>query len=242
MRPGWQNADGTAGPRATLLREVLLGLVVGLVVLAAGAALLVRVPVTYEASTSLVVLPDSSLSPELVAGYYDTLSQGQVVNTFAEVLRVRAAGSDLPAKAGSSAKVSVQVVPNTAIIQITGSARTSAAAVDVAQNVLPSMSLYLDQVYAPYRVALVRPAQGTAHRVGLGRAPALAVVALVALVAGLAVQQAARALNAAARQRAAVRRAEQGDSDRPGGPGIRGAAQTPATSVEPEAAALATSR
>ena len=236
MQPGRQNAVDCAGLRSTFLREVLLGLVVGLVVLAAGVVLLVRLPVTYEASTSLIVMPDSSLSPGLVAGYYDTLSQGQVVNTFAEVLRVRAAGSDLPAKAGSSVKVSVQVVPNTAVIQITGSARTPAGAVDAAQNVLPSTALFVNQAYAPYRIALVRSAQGTAHRVGLGRAPVLAVVALVALVAGLAIQQAARALNAAARRRTAVRRAEQSDADRPGGAGTGRAAQMPATLVAPEAA------
>lgn len=242
MQPDRQEADDSTRRRSTFLREVLLGLVVALVVLASGVVLLVRMPVTYEASTSLVVLPDPSLSPELVAGYYDTLSQGQVVNTFAEVLRVRVAGSDLPAKAGFSAQVSVQVVPNTAVIQVTGSARTSAAAVDVAQNVLPSTSFYINQMYAPYRIALARNAQGTAHRVGLGRAPLLAVVALVALVAALAVQQAARALNTAARQRTAVRRAEQDVADRPGGPGTGGAAQMPATLVASEAAAAPISK
>lgn len=179
--------------------DLAVGVSVGLLILIAGAIFVARMPATYEASASVLVLPDQGLTPQLLAGYYDTLNQGQVVNTFAEVLRLRTVGSGLSAAPSASTRVSV--VPNTAVIQITGSAPTSNAAVQAADKVLDSSALYVDQAYAPYRIALVHRADGTAHRVGLGPLPVLAVVALVAIVAGLVLHQAVRALRGESRFR-----------------------------------------
>lgn len=181
------------GDRGGVRLDPVVGVLVALVLLGAGFLLAGRQTTQYQASSSVVVLPDQTLAPEVVAGYYDTLSQGQVVGTFAEVLRVRAVPSAPP---GSD--VTVEAVPDTAVIRITATAPTAGAAEAAADAVIESTSgsSYVNEFYSPYRLAQSSGAAGTAEQLGVSRGVLLAVAGLVALVLGVVAQQGVRLLTA----------------------------------------------
>jgi hypothetical protein len=146
-------------------------------------------PPVYRASTSLVVLPDREASTE--PGYYDTLSRGQVVLTFAQILDLRARNA---VPAGSDVDVQVAAVPDTSLIDVRATAPTAAEAEDAADRALRASRPYFRELPSPYEIYVVRDAAGSAERSG-GVSPALLVlIPVVALVAGLVTQQVLRAL------------------------------------------------
>lgn len=168
----------------------LTGLVVALLVLVGGWLLYVDRPAEYEASSTLVVLPSDQLAE--AASYYDTLSQGQIVTTFAGILDLQAA----QAGAGDEhvREVAVDVVPDTSLIQITGTATDAASAEAATDAVLERSRAYFDQLPFPYQVNVVQGAVGTAEPVGLAPGLLAGVVAVVALIAGTAAYLAVRAV------------------------------------------------
>ncbi len=168
---------------------VLTGLVVALLVLAGGLLFYADRPAEYEASSTLVVLPNDELVE--AASYYDTLSQGQIVTTFAEILDLQATA------AGDGAQVTsvvVDVVPDTSLIRITGTATDAGSAETATDAVLAQSQVYFDQLTAPYRISVVQGAAGTAEQTGLAPGLLSGAVAAVALIAGLATYLAVRAL------------------------------------------------
>ncbi|MGR6967115.1 hypothetical protein ACU610_21895 [Geodermatophilus sp. URMC 61] len=169
----------------------LTGLAVALLVLVGGWLLYVDRPAEYEASSTLVVLPNDQLSE--AASYYDTLSQGQIVTTFAGILdlqatQVAAAGEE------QVREVTVDVVPDTSLIQITGTATDAESAEAATDAVLTQSRTYFDQLTFPYEVNVVQGAVGTAQPTGLAPGLLAAVVAAVALIAGIATYLAIRAV------------------------------------------------
>jgi capsular polysaccharide biosynthesis protein len=169
----------------------LTGLAVAFLVLVGGWFLYVDRPAEYEASSTLVVLPNDQLSE--AASYYDTLSQGQIVTTFAGILdlqatQVAAAGDE------QIGEVTVDVVPDTSLIQITGTATDAASAEAATDAVLAQSRAYFDQLTFPYQVNVVQGAVGTARPTGLAPGLLAGVVAAVALIAGIATYLAIRAL------------------------------------------------
>jgi capsular polysaccharide biosynthesis protein len=163
-------------------------------VLLAGAAFALLSPAEYQATSTLVVLPaGSAQTPE----YYDTLSQGQVSQTFAQVLQLGAAQTTK--SAGGAASASVVAVPDTALITVSATAGNKATAEDTADAVLGKSATYVEQLHSPYRVVVVRKAQGTATAAGVSRSQLAVVVPVVALVCAVAVLQAVRSLHRAPR-------------------------------------------
>ena len=185
----------TTSPRRRLL-AILTGLIVAIVVAAVGAFLLLARPAEYRASTTLVVLPDSENVE--AASYYDTLSQGQITATFADILRLRAGQADLAG--GSASDVVVDVLPDTSLIQITVTAADAATAEADADAVLVQVQPYFDQLTWPYDVFVVDTAAGSAERSGFSPSLLTAVVAALAMVAGVAAYLAVRTVQQARRQ------------------------------------------
>jgi capsular polysaccharide biosynthesis protein len=190
----------------------LTGLAVALLVLVGGWLLYVDRPAEYEASSTLVVLPNDQLSE--AASYYDTLSQGQIVTTFAGILdlqatRVGAAGDE------QVRQVTVEVVPDTSLIRITGSATDAASAEAATDAVLAQSRVYFDQLTFPYQVNVVQGAVGTARPAGLAPGLLAGVVAAVALVAGIATYLAIRAVLPARQPLRPVGEEPDALSDRP---------------------------
>ena len=174
--------------RPSWWRPVLAGLLVALVIEAAGLAFVLSRPPEYRASATLVVLPDRSLDVDDAASYYDVLSRGQVVTTLAEILRVR--GSR---EGGAASVVDVAPVPDTAVIQLSATAPTRGAAEGRVNDALTSVAAYFTEVAAPFKVLVVSDAGGSAEVVGASRTLAAA-VGLVALLCGLGVGAAVRSL------------------------------------------------
>lgn len=167
--------------------EVVLAAAAALVVLLAGVVFVLLSPAQYQATSTLVVLPSSSAQ---TPDYYDTLSQGQVTLTFAQVLQLGAA----QAAREAGAHASVVAVPDTALITASATAADPATAEKAADAVLDRSQQYVAQLHSPYELAVVRRASGTAVRTGVSRAELALVIPLVALVCAFAVQQAVRAL------------------------------------------------
>ncbi|MDP9395275.1 MAG: hypothetical protein M3Q27_13955 [Actinomycetota bacterium] len=178
-------ADSARWRSARWRVPLISGLAVALLVAAAGSAFALSRPAQYRASATLVVLPDRALGVEQAASYYDVLSRGQVVTTFAEILRVRGLRGG-----GSGSSVEVSTVPDTAVIQLSATATTRAGAERRADEAFDNVRGYFDEVVRPYRVLVVSDAAGSAEPVG-SPASLGAAVALGALVAGIGVAAAA---------------------------------------------------
>lgn len=173
------------------------GLVVGLLVLVGGLGItLTRTPAWTAASTLLVSPHTPNNDPDTLASLYDTLSQGQVPATFAELFRGRDVVDTAERRAGLSAaeraaaRVSVEVVADTSVIRLTATAPDAALAVRVADAMAQEARSRVDAAPAtPYGVSIASSARGTATRSGPGRTSLAAVSVLAALLAGFAVQQ-----------------------------------------------------
>ena len=139
MNPGASTvqSDRTVETRVSLASAII----VGILIFGIGLVFILGASHDWTAKSTAVVLPKKSVSPEQAPSYYDTLSQGQIVETYAEVLRLQRFKDesvktlDLGAD-GESAKVTVAVVPNTALISVTASGPNAETAEKIANSVL----------------------------------------------------------------------------------------------------------
>ncbi len=69
----------------TLRTSIVVGVVVALLLTGAGAFYAFSQQRSWVAESMLVVLPSADLDEATAASYYETLSRGQIVATFAEV-------------------------------------------------------------------------------------------------------------------------------------------------------------
>jgi capsular polysaccharide biosynthesis protein len=174
------------GPTGRRPWGLLTGIAVALVVLAGGSVFWLLNPTQYRATSTLLVFPDAAAGE--FAGYYDTLSRGQVTLTFAQILELQVSG------ASGDPVIDVQAVPDTSLITVTVTAQTAAEAEADADAVLEQSRRYFTQLSSPYEISVVRAAAGTAQRSGVPVVPLVLVLPIVALIAGFAAQQAIRVL------------------------------------------------
>lgn len=181
--------------RGVLVPSFVAGVLVALVVVAGASVFASSRPVGYEAEARLVVLPREGLDPQTVTAYYETLSQGQIVGTFSEVLkldRFSLAAIDrlgLPVTDLDEIDVNSAVIPESAMISLTVGADDERVAEDLADRIVSESSAYLSELSDGYEIELVNSAAGTATPTGLSGLQYAAVMALAALVIGVAVQQ-----------------------------------------------------
>ncbi len=180
-------------------RRLVPGLVAGgvtfLLVAVVGCGYVISRPATWSARASVVVLPREGLDPLAVTGYYDTLSRGQVVATYAEILRLQrferaaASGAGLDTAARRTVTTDVRVVTGTAMITIAATTRDARSAVGMADGILEAANSYISKLDQPYVVRIVSGAKGTAQQSTPSSPPLLAVIVVVALMLGVGVQQ-----------------------------------------------------
>jgi capsular polysaccharide biosynthesis protein len=201
-------------------RSIIAGVVVALVVAVAGAGYALTRTRTWTAESSVVVLPAAGLEDAVSASYYELLSRGQIVATFAEVagtLRLEQQAEDkLGLSPEQRAQVStvVTVVPNTSVILIRATSDDPKVAESMADAVTAAAASYLAGIVKPFRTEIVQPAGGTATSTSLSPLVLLAATLVVAVIAGLAVQQAVYHLSVAVR-RSRRREVEPADNDAP---------------------------
>jgi capsular polysaccharide biosynthesis protein len=191
---------GAAGLRAS----IAVGLVVALVLAAAGAFYAFSQQRTWVAESMVVVLPSTALDEATSASYYETLSRGQIVATFAEVAgtqRFEQQAEDqlrLSAAERSLVSTEVSVVPDTAVILIRSTAGDARIAQEISRVTTSLSVTYLGGLTQPYRAVTV-PSGSTAEPTGMSPWVLAAAGLMAGLVAGLAVQQAVYHLSAAVR-------------------------------------------
>ena len=230
-------------------RSMVVGAVVAVLLLVGGVFYALSQQREYTAESMLVVLPATELDESTSASYYETLSRGQIVATFAEV----ASGPNfrqqaerelaLSGEQAESVTTEVTVVPNTSVILI----RSTAPSAELAQQMVEATTRvsvkYLASLSQPYRVVPVPTGNDAADPSGLSPLVLIGAAVAVALVAGVAVQQAVYHVTVAVRgARSAeptepVVPAEAGVPAEPAEPVLRGepAAPAPAAPAAPVA-------
>ena len=177
--------------RRLLGASIAIGIGALTAVIVAGVTFAVTRPERLTARASMVVLPDDTISDEDMAGYYETLNQGQVVATFAEILRSRFGVADvegLTAAQREGVSSDVEVVPDTAVIEVAVVASDEADAVSIANAIAEEASAYVADLTNPYQLVLLDEAEkAESEEVAIGAL--IVVVVLVAIVSALAVQQ-----------------------------------------------------
>lgn len=176
--------------------SVLAGALAALLVVLAGAAVALTSSTKWTAESVLVVLPNADLSASDSAAYYETLSRGQIVATFAEVADNQRfqdqaeATLQLTDAQRAGVTTTVTVVPDTSVILVRTTAGTAAVAEQLANATTSLASAYLAGLSEPYRTDLVHDATGSAAASGTSPVILLALAVIVGLIAGVAVQQA----------------------------------------------------
>jgi capsular polysaccharide biosynthesis protein len=176
-------------------RSILAGLALAVLLLAAGGAVASTQHKTFTAEAVLVALPRSDLDAATTAAFYETMSRGQIIGTFAEVANnavyENQAMDDLGLTPGQRSGISseVTVVPDTSVmlVRVTGDAATTAE--QVCDRAAARITAYLTGMSDAYRVQVVHRASGSAVSSGMSPQLVLVLAAVVALVLGLALQQ-----------------------------------------------------
>jgi capsular polysaccharide biosynthesis protein len=172
--------------RGSRLGEVAVGVVVAAIVLGLGLAVLATRPPTWTARSTLLVVPTDPKSA-VAAGFYETIAEGQVIATFAEILR----GSDLQQQvasrsglsASSAPSVSVQVVPGTALIRIDVKDASRSDAGTMAAGLAGAASAYVLALNQPFQLSDFRSV-GLTKSTSLKPVTFMTAVALIALALG----------------------------------------------------------
>lgn len=224
-------------------RGLSAGIVTGLLVLGGGAGWSLTYHPTYTATATLLVLPNARSSQTGdAASYYDTLSQGQIVQTFAQVLRAKSSPAWVASGGGgptnrqiAATLVNVTAVPNTSVISITAQGSDPKIAERVVGAMAARSPHELNVLATPYRALTVDSGGGSAQKTGIDLPALLAAVVAVAVLAGVGAQQAVWLLGNASLRAARRDRRSGFGYDTTGFPIVRydGEAPAPRPTTEP---------
>ena len=149
-----------------------MGVVVALLVASAGAFYAFSQQRSWVAESMVVVLPSADLDEATSASYYETLSRGQIVATFAEVASTQRFEQQAEDQLGlspaerSAVSTEVLVVPDTAVILIRSTAGDAETAQQISRITTSLSVAYLDGLTQPFR-AVVVPSGSTAEPTGM---------------------------------------------------------------------------
>ena len=210
-------------------RGLTAGIVTGLLVLCGGVGWSLTYQPSYTATATLLVLPNAQSSQTGdAASYYDTLSQGQIVETFAQVLRAKSSpawvvtgGQGLTTAQVAATQVNVTAVPSTSVISITAQGGDPAIAERVVAAMAAKSPHELNVLSTPYRALTVDAGAGSAQKTGIDTPMLLAAVVAVAVLAGVGAQQATWLLGNASLRAAQRDRREGFGYDTTGFPVVR---------------------
>ncbi|MEJ2888006.1 hypothetical protein [Actinomycetospora aeridis] len=172
-----------SGARTLGARSLTIGAVVALLVLLLGVAVVLRLPTTYRAEGSLVVLPLPETSS---AGYFRALADGEAVAEFATT--VTTAADEV---GGDEASVQVVVAPATSAITVSATASTGEEAAAAVGRVVTASTTGPDAVRPPFALVAAGPVPdgATLPPQPDGKVARIMIVVGIAALAGLATQQ-----------------------------------------------------
>lgn len=181
-----------------LRNSFLAGVLVGLLVMLLGAFFAFTSSPRWTAEASVIVLPLPDMAPAEETAFYEYLSRGQIVATFAELGNnpgfVKAAQDQVAMNEEDRAKsdVTLSMVPATSVVVATATAPNADQAVALANATLTLATTYLKELAVPFRAEVVSGAT-SATPAGPSKSLILIATLVAALVAGFAVQQITRA-------------------------------------------------
>lgn len=176
--------------------SLMTGALVALLILVAGSVVALGQKTEYTAESVIVVLPNAELETSVSAAYYETLSRGQIVATFAEVadnLRFEQQAEErlqLDEGQRDAVTTTVSVVPSTSVILVRATAEEAEVAEQMADGTASLATEYLGNLSDPYRSEIVQEADFSAYVSSTSPALLFGLTLIVALIAGVAVQQA----------------------------------------------------
>jgi hypothetical protein len=147
--------------------NLLVAVVVGLAVAAAGVLLLGHGATRYTAEARLVVLP-APADPAYEAVYYDTLSQGQVVLTMTEVMR-----GTVTDALGTT--VTVRAITDTSVIAVAAEGDEAAVVEQAVKARLEAGLQTVDSLKLPFASTVLTDGTGTATEVAASKLSSYAV-------------------------------------------------------------------
>lgn len=181
-----------------LRTSLVVGALITVTGLALGVPATLGQPASWTAHATVLILPVTpGANPDALAGYYDTLSRGNVPATYVALLDAGDPAPfldkelDLPGGEPDGRTLAFQVVTDTSVIDVAA----TAASPDDAEQTADAAALWAQESIAamgsPYQGRVVGTAEGTANLSSIATGSMVAVVALVALAAGVVVQQVA---------------------------------------------------
>lgn len=180
--------------------SVVGGIAVFVLIALVGLVIVGIRPSRWSARASVVVLPEPDADPVAVASFYESLSSGQIIATFAEVVQLQRFEADAARSLGLSEaqrrdiEVLVEVIPETALFTVTATSASPEQSERMADAVLTAANANLQALASPFNAVVVAGAGGTATQTGLAPLPFLGIVLACGGVAGAAAQQGLRQL------------------------------------------------
>ncbi len=212
----WWHRRARSGYPRLLPVGTVPGLLVALVVAAAGGWYVYQQPRSYSAETQLLLAPAGQGDAGATSSYWETLSSGQLPATAAAVVDdkryVDEATEGLDKATRGAVQTSVTVLPSTAVIDVRVVAPTADVAESVANAIATRSTGDVNSMLTPYQLSPIGSATGSATRTSLDYVQWGTLVAVAALIAGLLVQQ---LLSWAARARARARTARAAEAAPP---------------------------
>lgn len=193
--------------------SIVAGIVVFLLLGSVGLVFSLNVATQWAARSSVLVLPSKPVNPDQVPAYYETLSRGQMVSTLAELVRLGEFQTEVADQFGfsesqrASVELTVNVVADTAMLQVVATSEDPRLAATMVDGVVEASTGYIGDLVLPYALVPVSKGADNLTEFGLSAPLVFAVFFLVAMIFGLAVQQATFRLTKLAEQRR-LRRAE----------------------------------
>jgi capsular polysaccharide biosynthesis protein len=182
-----------SGRRA--LPSIVAGVVVAALVVATGVYFVSGRPTVWESRGSVLVLPASRLETNQVPGYYETLSRGQVVESYAEIVRLQrfadATAEELgvPPAELSEVRADVSVPTGTALIQVRVTAPSAEVSERMTAGIVTAAAGYINDLAQPYDATVASDGVGTAQQRSPATKVLFGIVALAAVALGVIVQQ-----------------------------------------------------
>jgi hypothetical protein len=201
--------------------SLAVGAAIFVIALVSGLAVAATRPHKWSATSADIVLPSARLDSATGAGYYESLSRGQVVASVAEILRLRSLNTSAADRLGLSASqrgdlaVAIEAVPETALVRITVTSPERRVAGPMAAALLTEANAYFRSgwsdelppalrqagapasgagLLSPYTLTPVSSGLGNEERVGISTMQFGVVALVVAIIAALAAQQATQQL------------------------------------------------
>ena len=175
--------------------SVVAGVIVFALLIGAGIAIAQQATTQWIARSSALVLPSKPVSPDQLPGYYETLSRGQIVTTLAELVRLGEFQTEVADQLSLSeaqrkiVDLDVNVVADTAMLQVIATSEDPNLAVAMVDGVVEASTTYIGDLVLPYALVPVSKGSSNLTESGMSTAMVIGIFSLVALVAGLAVQQ-----------------------------------------------------